>query len=347
MKAAVYERYGSAEVVTIAEAPRPAAGKEAILVKVAAASVSTADWRMRASAFPGGLWLPGRLMTGLFAPRHRILGTDFAGTVAETGPGVTRWKAGDAVFGFSGHGGHAEYLAMPQDGPMAAIPPGTGFEEAAAMPFGALSALVFLRDFARLRAGQRVLVLGASGGVGAFAVQIARHLGAEVTGVASGANLDLLRDLGAAQVIDYTREDFAAADWRWDAILDTVGATRFARARTALTPEGVYIPLEFGLKEAGQALVSAIRGGQRMRLGVSGDTRADLEILAGLLERGEVRGVIDEIFPLAAIAEAYRRVESRHKRGAVILAIDPEAIAGRAQAPAMAAPKLAFGADAH
>lgn len=346
MQAAVYERYGAADVLAVSEVPRPAVGEGDVLVAVAAASVSTADWRMRASAFPGGLWLPGRLMTGLFAPKRKILGTDFAGTVLEVGAGVTRWKVGDAVFGFSGHGAHAECLAMPQDGPIAGIPGALGFEEAAAVPFGALSALVFLRDFAKLESGQRILIVGASGGVGVFAVQLARHFGAEVTGVASGANFELVRDLGADRVIDYTREDFAAGGEAWDVILDTVGATSFAEARKALTPKGVYVPLNFGLREAAQAMITAIRGGPRIRLGVSGDTREDLKFVAGLLERGEIRAVIDNRYPLGAIAEAHRRVESRRKRGAVIIAVDAEAIARRAAASGPAAPKLEFAARA-
>ncbi|MGB5557859.1 MAG: NAD(P)-dependent alcohol dehydrogenase [Paracoccaceae bacterium] len=321
MKAAIYDRYGPADVLQIAEIARPEIKDNEVLVQVYASSVTTADWRIRASAFPGYAWLPGRMMFGLFRPRNKVLGMEFAGRVVAKGNEVTRFRGGDAVFGFAPRGAHAEYLAMPQDGPIMLNPDNLSYEDAAAVPFGALSALVFLRDFARVAPGQKVLVHGASGGIGIFAVQLAKHFGAEVTGVASGANLDLLRALGADHVIDYTQEDFTQSARKWDLVFDTVGKTRFATVKRVLTETGIYLPLEFGFREILLALVTSRGTGKRVKVGVSGDSSADLEMLAGLLKEGAIRPVIDSTYPLESIAEAYRRVEGRHKRGSVVVAV--------------------------
>lgn len=322
MQAATYAKYGPADVLSITDIPRPEVKPTEVLVKVYATSVTTADWRIRASAFPGYAWLPGRLMFGLFRPKQKVLGSDFAGRIVAKGDAVTRFKGGDEVFGMSMTGAHAEYIAVSQDAAIAPKPAGLDYDQAAAIPFGALAALVFLRDFARIKPGHKVLINGASGGVGIYAVQLAKHFGATVTGVASTRNLDLVRSAGADHVIDYTRTDFARAGGAYDIILDTVGATTFAQSRKALTPNGVYVPLEFGLREIFQSLRTAITGGQRVKLGVSGDSRADLDYLADLLDSGALVAVIDSTYPLDQIAEAHRRVESRHKTGAVIVTPD-------------------------
>lgn len=321
MKAATYTRYGAPEVVSIADVPRPEPKTGEVLVQVFATSVTTADWRLRAAAFPGILWLPGRLMFGLLAPRTPILGSDFAGRVVSLGPGVTRFKLGDPVFGFVGAGAHAEYVSVPEDGAITVKPAGLDYDEAAAVPFGALAALVFLRDFAGLTAGQKVLVVGASGGVGAFAVQLAKHFGAEVTGVASTPHIDLVRDLGADHVIDYSQQDFTRGDRRYDVILDTVGVTRFGRVRRVLTSRGRFVPLNFGLRELVAALLAPLRGGQRVVINVSGDKREDLELVANLLQSGKLRPVIDRRFALDEIVEAHRRTEGRHKTGSVVVTV--------------------------
>lgn len=327
MKAAIYKHYGTADVLEIGEIGRPTIADNQVLVKVRASAVTTADWRIRASAFPAYAWLPGRLMFGLFAPKNKVLGSDFAGDVVSVGKAVTRFAPGDAVFGFAGSGAHAEYVAIAEDGPMAPKPDTLGYDEAAAVPFGALSALVFLRDFARIKPGQKVLINGASGGVGVFAVQLARHFGAEVTGVASTANLDLVRSIGADHAIDYTAEDFASNGKTYDLIFDTVGKTTFSGVRHALTPEGIFLPIEFGLREIGQSLITSMTGGKRVKIGVSGDTRADLAVIAELLAQGTIRPVIDGRYPLARIADAHRRVETRHKTGSVVVMIDePEGL---------------------
>lgn len=326
MQAAVYHRYGPADVVHIDTIAMPTAGHGLVLVKVAASAVTTADWRIRASAFPGVTWLAGRLMFGLCGPRNPVLGTDFAGHVAAVGEGVTDLAVGDRVFGFAPRGAHAEYLAIDQDAAIARVPSGLSLQAAAAVPFGALAALVFLRDFGKVEPGQRVLINGASGGLGVFLVQIAKQRDAHVTGVASTGNLELVRSLGADRVIDYTQTDFAQADPAqehavYDLVVDTVGKTRYSQVRRVLAPKGVYLPLEFGLREVGQALVTAIAGGRRVKIGVSGDHRADLEAIADMLAAGMIRPVIDRTYPLAEIVAAHERAGSRHKRGSVVLAI--------------------------
>jgi len=322
MKAATYESYGDADVLEIRETARPEPGDGEILVKLFAAAVTTADWRLRASAFPGILWLPGRLMTGLFGPKNRVLGAAYAGRVVARGKDVARFRLGDAVFGFSGAGAHAEYLVVDADGPVAVKPENIGYDEAAAAPFGGLAALVFLRDFAGVKPGETVLVNGASGGVGSWAVQLAKHLGAEVTGVAGTDNVDLVRALGADRVIDYRRHDPAASGERYDVVLDTVSKLPYAGAKRILKKTGRYVPLEFGGREIRQALVAGLTGGPKIVLNVSGDTREDMEVLAGLLATGEVRAVVDSRFPLDDIAAAHRRVETRHARGAVVVTME-------------------------
>ena len=194
---------------------------------------------MRASAFPGIIWLPGRMMFGLFAPKNKILGAEFSGRVVSVGEKVTRFKLGDAVFGFSGNGAHAEYLAIAEDGAdrRRSRRPSI-MTRRRAVPFGALSALVFLRDFAKIQPGHKVLIAGASGGVGVYAVQLAKHFGAEVTAVTSTANVDLVRSLGADHVIDYTKEDFTRNAGTYDIVFDTAGTTSFARAKSGAGAEG-------------------------------------------------------------------------------------------------------------
>ncbi|MFT7594873.1 MAG: NADPH:quinone reductase-like Zn-dependent oxidoreductase [Paracoccaceae bacterium] len=323
MKAAWYDRYGDADVLDIRDVAMPKIADDQILIKLQSSSVTTADWRLRASAFPGAFWLPGRLMFGLFAPRTHVLGGDFAGRVVAVGKDVTRFATGDSVFGFSTLGAHAEYLAVGEGSAVAAIPANLSFDQAAAVPFGGLSALVFLRDFAGLKPGQKVLINGASGGVGVFAVQVAKALGAEVTGISSAANLELVRSLGADHVIDHVVGDPDGETARYDVILDTIGTLDFAGVKQRLTAAGVFVPLNFGLRELWQSLMTSLRGGKRVVVGVSGDTQQDLLRLSDLLARGDIRPVIDGCYPLDRIAEAHRRVEGRHKTGAVVVTIEP------------------------
>lgn len=318
MKACVYEEYGAADVVSVAEVATPTPKEGELLVKVAAASVTTADWRFRSANF-GGFALAGRLLFGVFRPRHRILGMDFAGEVAAVGAGVSSFRVGERVFGSATRGAHAEYVTVRADGAVTRTPSGLSDEEAAAVPFGANSALAFLRDFGGVRAGQRVLVVGASGGVGVWAVQVARHLGAEVTGVVSAKNLELVRSLGAARALDYGRDAYLEPGSGYDLIFDTLGATAFKQARPALAPSGTYLPLTAGFREIVQSITTSFGGGPRVKFAISTNTRALIEANAALLAAGTLRPVVDEVFPMDRISDAHRKVEGRHKRGSVIV----------------------------
>ncbi|WP_029041879.1 NAD(P)-dependent alcohol dehydrogenase [Cucumibacter marinus] len=321
MKAAIYSSYGGPDVISVSEMPRPAIKDGEVLVQVHASTVSTGDWRMLTMKTGDPvLAIIARMMFGLTKPRHPVLGSAFSGRVVAVGNGVTRFRMGDAVMGFAPHGAHAEYLAINENKAIVQKPAGVSDEDAAAMPFGALCALVFLRDFAGVKPGQKVLVTGASGGVGVFGVQIAKYLGADVTAVASSQNADLVRKLGADKVIDYKQTDFTRGSARYDLVFDTAGVTDFASVKPVLTENGQFIPLEFGIREMRQAMFSG-KSGKRIKIGVNGDKREDLETLAGLMQRGALSAVIDSRYGLEDIARAYERVGTRHKRGAVIVSI--------------------------
>lgn len=324
MHAATYRRYGASDVVEITEIDKPEPKDDEILVEVHASTVTTADWRLRASAFPRGMWLAGRLFAGLFRPRNKVLGMEFSGIVAKTGANVSRFTVGDAVFGFAGSGAHAEYLTIAETGAIARKPANLDHADAASLPFGATTALVFLRDFARLRAGQRVLVLGASGGVGVHAVQIAKHLGAHVTGIASTDNVDLVASLGADAVIDYRTQPIAGIGETFDVVFDTAGILDFSQAKPLLVRDGLFLPLEFGVADLLAAPFRKLFGsGKRMGLHVSGDTQEDIRTLADLAAKGALRPVIDSRYPLGRIRQAHERVETRHKRGSVVIDVRP------------------------
>jgi NADPH:quinone reductase-like Zn-dependent oxidoreductase len=323
MQACIYAAYGAAEVVTVGQRERPAMKADEVLVRVHAAAVTTADWRFRAAAFPTGFKLLGRLMLGLLRPRNPVLGMDFAGTVTDAGSKVTRFRVGQRVFGSTNpmrRGAHAEYLVVKESDAIIATPAGLTDEQAAAIPFGGNAALAFMRDFGRVQPGQRVLIVGASGGVGVWAVQIARHLGAEVTGVASARNLDLVRSLGAHHFVDYGSGEIAAKGQRYDLIFDTVGVTTFAGSKPALTSHGTYLPLNGGVREIGQSLLTSVGRGKRLKHAVSSNSRASLETLVELIATGALAApIIDRVYPMSEIAEAHRQVEARHKRGSVIV----------------------------
>ena len=319
MAALARSRYGPPEAVVTVRRPVPALRAGAVLVRVEASAVNTADWRIRAGAFPGVLAVPGRLMFGILGPRNPYLGSEFAGTVARIGPGVTRFRPGDRVFGIVGSGGAtAEYLAVPQDAAIAPIPESLAAHEAAALPFGGLCALTFLSDYAGLRPGQRLLVVGASGGVGCYAVQIGKALGAHVTGVASATSAAALRALGADAAIDYAAT--RPADWPtgFDAILDTVGSLTPRAARRLLGPKGRFLPLNFGLREIGAAALNPLRD-RKITIAVNEDTADGLARLAAMVEDGRLRPVVGHRFPLNRAHEAHALVQSRHRRGAVVI----------------------------
>lgn len=319
MKAVVYEEYGPPEVLKLKEVARPIPKENEVLVKVFATTVTSGDWRMRkASPFAA------RLFNGLTRPKKiTILGSELAGQVEEVGNDVELFKAGDQVYALTGisMGANAEYRCFPEDGIVAVKPSNMTFEEAAAVPFGATTALFFLRR-GSVQSGTRVLVYGASGAVGTAAVQIAKALGAEVTGVCSTANLELVRSLGADEVVDYTREDFTKRGRAYDAVFDTVGKTSFSQCKHSLKSGGFYLAGSAGLiKGSFQRLLTSKIGSKRVIAGIAKVKAEDFAYLRELIEAGKYRSVIDKRYPLEQIAEAHRYVEKGHKKGNVVISV--------------------------
>lgn len=318
MKAYVYRRYGGPEVLEPAELPIPAPKRGEIRVRVHATTVSSADWRMRSLTLPRGFGVLGRPVIGFLSPRQPILGTEFAGVVDAAGAGVRRFEPGDAVFGFPGGrlGCHAEYLTIPAEGRVALKPGRLSFEEAATLSFGGSTTLHYLRK-ASIRPGERMLVIGASGAVGVAMVQIARHRGAHVTGVTSGANATLATSLGAERVIDYTAGPVFAAGDSYDVIVDTVGATRFQDALPYLTEGGRFIAIVAGLAD----MFARPRGSRRQIAGPAEERPSDIAELAALAESGALRPVIDSVFPFSEMRAAHARVDTGRKRGSVVVRV--------------------------
>jgi NADPH:quinone reductase-like Zn-dependent oxidoreductase len=318
MKAVLFTEYGPPDRLRLAdiEAPRPGRGE--ILIRVRATTVTRAECMMRR-----GDAAVARLALGLRKPRkrYRVLGSELAGEVAAVGEGVARFKAGDRVYGFTGfrQGAHAEYACVAEKASIAAIPAGVGYDEAATLADGATTASFFLRGKARLRAGQRVLVIGASGSIGVSAIQIAAALGAEVSGVCSGRNAQLVLSLGAARVFDYEKEDFTASGETWNVIFDAIGAGSFAACKASLAPGGIYMRTTGGPRDFARTLWTSVLGGKRAVYAMSIDKRKDLAYLNDLLARGGIRPVIDRRYALGDIAEAFAYVETGRKRGNVVV----------------------------
>ena len=318
MKAIVADRYGSPEVLELEERPAPTVGKGQILVEVMATSVTTAEWRMRSGDFGGGLSVLGRLMMGITKPRERTTGREFAGRVVGVGDGVTTFSVGDDVFGTTA-GANAEVIAVSASGVVTRMPRGLTYAEAVSLPFGAITALDFLEERAKVAAGERVLVIGASGGVGVYLVQVAKAMGAEVTGVCSEANAAFVRSLGADHLVDYKTTDIASLAGPFDVIVDTVGKSTFRGFRPMLSDRGRHVFIEGGLRELLQGLTTRFGGGPRVISGVALDTLAGLERVRDRVEQGRLRPVVGRRFPMAAVVEAHRLVDHRHRQGAVVL----------------------------
>jgi NADPH:quinone reductase-like Zn-dependent oxidoreductase len=325
MRAACAGRYGGPETVALREVPRPVPRRGEILIRVVTTTVSSADWRIRALEVPSGFRTLMRLAMGLSGPRQPILGTELAGVVAEVGAGVTAFRPGDPVIAMPGvsMGAHAELKVMRAADKVIAKPAELTFGEAGALCFGGLTALHYLRAMARLQPGERLLVVGASGTVGTAAIQLARVLGAEVTAVCSGANATLVQGLGARRVIDYGQTDFTADDERFDVIIDCVGATSYARGRHLLRPRGRLVRVVAGLAGLLAAPFQGRVSGHRVIAGVSTERTEDMRYLAELAAAGEYRPVIDGVFPFERIADAHARVDSRRKRGSVVVEVSP------------------------
>ena len=323
MKAAVCTAYGGPDVVQLLEVPAPVLKPNEVLIRVQATTVASGDGRIRASRFPSGFWLPARLIFGLTRPRKPVLGTELSGIVETIGANVTRYRPGDRVFAFSGAsmGCHAEFKCLPEDAAIALIPAGFTAEEATAISFGGTTALYFLRDVAKVQRGERVLINGASGAVGTAAVQLAKHFGAHVTGVCSGANTDLVRSLSADKVIDYTTEDFARSGTRWDIILDTVGNANLSRCRNALNAKGRLLLAVAGLGEMIKAPLQSMTSGFKVAAGAAPDRAEDIAELKRLCEAGAYKPVIDSRYPFDRIAEAHARVDSQRKVGSVVVTL--------------------------
>jgi NADPH:quinone reductase-like Zn-dependent oxidoreductase len=319
MQAMVQDTYGSPDVLTLAHLDKPAIADDEVLVRVRAASIHVGDWIL----MTGSPWVM-RLATGLRKPKNRVPGTDVAGTVEAVGKGVKGLRPGDEVFGWC-VGGFAEY-AHAKENQFIKKPANLTFEQAAAVGVSASTALQLLRDDAKVQPGQKVLINGASGGVGTFAVQIAKAFGAEVTGVTSTKNLEMVRSIGADDVIDYTREDFRKGAQRYDLILDNVGNKSMAETRRALTPVGSLISNGGGhadgkLGRTVRAMVASIVVRQQTSPTVKTQNHDDLVVLKGLVESGKVTPVIDRTYPLAGTAEAIRRVATGHARGTVVITV--------------------------
>jgi len=321
MKAAICRRYGPPDVVEIADVPRPSLGAKDVLIKVRATTVTAADWRLRSFNLPRGFGVLVRLGVGISGPRQPILGSELAGEVVAAGQAVSRFAPGDKVFAARMGDCHAEYAAVREDA-VAPMPANLSFGEAAALTFGGLTALIFLRDKARIQPGERVLVNGASGAVGSAAVQLAKHFKAIVTGVCSAANAELVRSLGADRVIDYVTEDFTRTGERYDIIFDAVGNCAFDQCKPVLAPGGRLLLVVGSLGQMIGAMVWSSRGGRKVLSGVASVRTADLLFLRTLAEAGAFKPVIDRTYPFARIADAHAYVDTGRKRGNVVIALD-------------------------
>ncbi|WP_283137784.1 NAD(P)-dependent alcohol dehydrogenase [Rhizohabitans arisaemae] len=319
MKAMVFTRYGAPDVLTLQEVAKPAPGDDEVLIRVRATSVTSAECAMRRGR---PLW--GRVVLGLGRPRKRMrtLGLEVAGEVESVGRNVRRFGGGDQVFGFTGFtlGACAEYVCLPEKASLAPKPANLSHEEAAAVVDGASTALFFLNGKANVRPGHRVLVNGASGSIGTYAVQLAKHFGAEVTGVCGTRNTDLVRSLGADKVIDYTKEDFTRNGERYDVVFDTVNKSSFLRCKGSLTRNGCYLPTS-GLMNNALMLWTRMAGGRRVSTGMSVEKNEALIFLSELIETGGLKVVIDRRYRLEQAADAHRYVEEGHKTGNVVIAV--------------------------
>ena len=321
MKAIVCTKYGPPEVLQLKEVEKSTPKDNEVLIRIHATTVTSGDVRIRSFIFAPWFWLPRRIMFGLRRPRKPIPGNELAGEIESVGKDVTLLKKGDQVLGIvwgtvAFGGTSAEYRCLPEDWP-AIKPANMTYEEAAAVPIGGLTALHFLRK-GDIQSGQKVLSYGASGSVGTFAVQLAKYFGAEVIGVCSTANLELVKSLGADRVIDYTKEDFTKGGRTYDAIFDTVIKTSFSRCKSSLKQRGVYLTNDWPLL---QALWTSMTSSKKLIWGIASE-RGDLVVLKELIEAGKIRSVIDRSYPLEQTAEAHSYVDKGHKKGNVVITVE-------------------------
>ena len=324
MRAVVQDRYGPPEVLRIEEVEQPVPGDDELLIRVRASTVTQTDTHAR-RADP----LFWRLLAGLRRPKWRTLGVELAGEVVAVGAAVTEFNVGDEVFGglSTWFGAHAEYVCVPERAPLALKPAGLSFDEAAAVSDGATQALGALRT-AGVQAGQRIVVYGASGSLGTAAVQLAKHFGAHVTAVCNTKNVELVRSLGADEVVDYLQEDFTKNGMTYDVIIDAVGKYSFLRGRRSLKRGGVYVATDLGplmLETVAFAVATRWVGSRRLKFAGGQRTKPDIVFMKGLIEAGEFRPIVDRRYPLELVAEAHRYVETWEKTGNVVLTMSDEA----------------------
>ena len=317
MKAAVCKRYGPPEVVEVRDVPTPKLAGNRVLIEALATTVNSGDARIRAANFPRGMAVPARLSLGITKPRKSILGFYVAGRVAAAGEGVTAFQTGERVIASPGFafGAHAEYVIVPADGAIARIPENVSTHDAVAVCFGGETALHFFEK-GKLLAGQSLLINGAAGAVGTMAIQLAARVGAEITAVCSAANAELAANLGAHHVIDYAKDDFTRNGRQYDVIMDAHGNAPYSRVRGSLAPEGRFLMVVGTL---GQLVGASVR--KNVIAGTAASSAAFLDRLMELLARGELRSVIDSVFPFDRIVDAHRRVDTGHKTGNVVVAI--------------------------
>ncbi|MFV2046176.1 NAD(P)-dependent alcohol dehydrogenase [Metabacillus sp. YM-086] len=323
MKAIVYSRYGPPDVLEVKQVKKPIPKDNEILVKVKATTVTVADIRSRSFTVPPAFWLPARITLGLRQPKKEILGMELAGEVELIGRNVKKFKKGDQVFAatLTDFGAYAEYKCLKEDGPVAIKPSNISFGEAAAIPIGARTALYFLRK-AGIKSGHDVLVYGASGSVGSYAVQIAKYLGANVTGVCSTSNLELVKSLGADKVIDYTAEDFANIDETYDVIFEAVNKSSFSVCIKLLKKNGTYINVTDPLPNA-QMLWTKMTTNKKLLLSRNSPESSEaLNFLKELVEMGKLKVLVDRYYSFDEIVEAHRYVEKGHKKGNVVINVE-------------------------
>ena len=323
MRAIVYHKYGSPDVLKLEEVEKPSPKNNEILVKVHATTVTVADIRSRSFTVPPSFWLPARIALGIRKPKKATLGMELAGEIESAGRDVKRFKKGDQVFAASldSFGAYAEYKCLPEDAAVSIKPSNLTYEEAAALPIGARTALHYLRKV-NIQPGQRVLVYGASGSVGTYAVQLAKYFGVKVTGVCSTANLELVKSLGADKVIDYTKEDFTQSGETYDVIFEAVNKSSYSACMRALKEDGIYVNITEPLPSI-QMLWIKMTSNKKLMLGENAPEKAeDLIFLKELVEAGKIKPVVDRGYPLEQIVEAHRYVDKGHKKGNVVITVE-------------------------
>ncbi len=330
MQAIIQTAFGPPDVLKVQEVATPRPKANEVLIRIHAINVNFGDMLVRRFntvspsefSMPTPLWIPTRLTLGIRKPKVKIPGSEFAGTIEAVGEMVTRFKVGDEVFGYRSiqMGAGAEYLAMPEDGVLTHKPRNLSFEETATIPYGSLTAIQLLKK-ANIQPGQKVLILGASGGIGSYALQLAKHYGAEVTGVCGTARVEMVKALGADHVIDYTQEDFTQNGETYDLILDVIRKTSFGECKDSLTSNGIYLLASFKMKQLFQMLWTSLFSRKKVICALASESTENLEIIRDLVEAGAINTVLDRTFPIKQVAEAHHYIESGQRTGHVVIKV--------------------------